>query len=103
MQGETKGVGVVNWFCHPGQGKSELSSEELAAKIKELEIRGTKTLRIHIGGPDGFKADRLKSEADFIWSFGRLTLPHELATLVAVEQVYRAYTINAGNPYHLGH
>ena len=46
---------------------------------------------------------RLRTRAAHIVSFGRITLPHELARAVAAEQIYRALTILAGHPYHSGH
>ncbi len=92
------------WLCDRAQGSEVLSSEELAAEIDELKNTGIKNLSIVIGGPDGFSAEELKAwKPDLRWSFGPLTLPHELAAVVAAEQVYRAWTILAGQPYHKGH
>jgi len=108
MQGAISEVGLKHWYCHPIVSLKEpskvlLSSEDLAEKIIVLRNSSVKGLLVHIGGPDGFSDQELKDKADFVWSFGKMTLPHELATLVAVEQVYRAHTIIAGAPYHLGH
>jgi 23S rRNA (pseudouridine1915-N3)-methyltransferase len=52
-----------------------------------------------IGGPDGHSAELLDA-ADHQWRFGRVTLPHELARLVLLEQIYRALSIRGGHPYH---
>jgi 23S rRNA (pseudouridine1915-N3)-methyltransferase len=52
-----------------------------------------------IGGADGLPRD-LVAGADFTWSLGRLTLPHRLARLIVVEQLYRAISIIRGEPYH---
>lgn len=52
-----------------------------------------------IGGADGLPRD-LVSRADFHWSLGKLTLPHRLARLIVVEQLYRAVSIIRGEPYH---
>ena len=52
-----------------------------------------------IGGPDGHTKD-LVAKADAVWSLSKLTLPHELARLTLLEQLYRAETIRAGHPYH---
>ena len=58
-------------------------------------------LVLGIGPADGWSA-ALK-RADLSLAFGRITLPHELAAVVAAEQIYRALTILAGHPYHTGH
>ena len=55
-----------------------------------------------IGGSDGFGAEA-RRQAAFTLSLGRMTLPHELARVVLVEQLYRAFTILKRHPYHLGH
>ncbi len=79
-----------------------VSSEELARRIDTELQSGTKELQIVIGGPDGL-SDIKQIAPDFRWSFGPMTLPHELAAVVAAEQVYRAFTIIRKLPYHLGH
>ncbi len=60
---------------------------------------GNARLDFVIGGPDGVD-DAIRRDAGRIWSLSRLTLPHMLARLVVVEQLYRALTIRAGHPYH---
>ncbi len=55
-----------------------------------------------IGGSDGF-SDEARRQAAFTLSLGKMTLPHELARVVLVEQLYRAFTILKRHPYHLGH
>jgi 23S rRNA (pseudouridine1915-N3)-methyltransferase len=52
-----------------------------------------------IGGPDGVAA-AIRERAQFCWSLSALTLPHGLARVTAVEQLYRAWSLNAGHPYH---
>ena len=52
-----------------------------------------------VGGPDGVEPSLLR-EADLTWSLSPLTLPHPLVRVVLAEQLYRAWTINAGHPYH---
>lgn len=52
-----------------------------------------------IGGADGL-ADSVRSEAAAIWSLSKLTLPHQLVRAVVLEQLYRAFTIIQGHPYH---
>ena len=80
----------------------QLSSEEFAGELARLRDNGTQTLLLGIGPADGWSATALK-KADLTLAFGRMTLPHELAAVVAAEQIYRALTILAGHPYHTGH
>ena len=77
----------------------QLTSRELAQQITAWEHTGTKSVAILIGGADGHM-DALRQSADRIWSLSRLTLQHELALVVLYEQLYRAYSIKAGLPYH---
>lgn len=98
-------AGTRLWVCERLGGRAkEFTSEELARQLEKLDIAGTKILRIVVGGPDGFSAQEVECLApDLIWSLGKLTLPHELAAVVAGEQIYRAWTILRGLPYHCGH
>ncbi len=80
----------------------QLSSEELASTLGALQDKGTQQLILAIGPADGW-SDAALSAATRIIAFGRITLPHELAAVVAAEQLYRALTIRAGHPYHGGH
>jgi 23S rRNA (pseudouridine1915-N3)-methyltransferase len=80
----------------------QLSSEELARLIGDHQQRGTQQLLFAVGGADGFTPEA-RSAADIVFSLGRITLPHELARVVLLEQLYRAFTILAGHPYHSGH
>jgi len=69
-----------------------------------LTNQGKRLLSIIIGGPDGLKeAQQQRLKPDFIWSFGPMTYPHELACVIACEQLYRAWAIMRGLPYHGGH
>jgi len=77
----------------------QLSSEEFA---KFLEDRNPQALVLAIGPADGF-SDAARKSASTILSLGKMTLPHELARIVLLEQVYRAFTILKGHPYHTGH
>ncbi len=79
-----------------------VTSEELAAEIGRRMDGGVQLLVVGIGPADGWSAAAL-ARADRRISFGRITLPHELAAVVASEQIYRALTIRAGHPYHSGH
>ena len=80
----------------------QLSSEELAEFLREHQDRNATPLVFAIGPADGF-SDELRRKADFVLSIGRMTLAHELARVVLLEQVYRAFTVLKGHPYHLGH
>jgi 23S rRNA (pseudouridine1915-N3)-methyltransferase len=77
------------------------SSEEWAKRlIGEQELRGGGAPLIFcVGGADGLPA-ALKARAARVLSFGKATLPHRLARVVLLEQVYRAFTIVRGEPYH---
>jgi 23S rRNA (pseudouridine1915-N3)-methyltransferase len=80
----------------------QLSSEELAQFIREHQDRNPLPLVFAVGAADGFTAEIL-GQADFTLSLGKMTLAHELARVVLLEQIYRAFTILKGHPYHLGH
>jgi 23S rRNA (pseudouridine1915-N3)-methyltransferase len=79
----------------------QLSSEELA-EFLEREQLNAMPLLFAVGGSDGF-SEEARREAGFTLSLGKMTLPHELARVVLVEQLYRAFTIIKNHPYHLGH
>jgi 23S rRNA (pseudouridine1915-N3)-methyltransferase len=78
------------------------SSEELAALLGARRDTGQQTIVFALGPASGW-SDRARSQAQNTLSLGRMTLPHELARLVLAEQLYRAFTILAGHPYHTGH
>ena len=80
----------------------QMSSEELAQLLAEHQNRGTQALLFAIGPANGWSEEMLRS-AHAQLSLGRMTLPHELARVVLLEQLYRAFTILKGHPYHLGH
>jgi 23S rRNA (pseudouridine1915-N3)-methyltransferase len=80
----------------------QFSSEEFAQFVREHQDRNPLPLVFGIGSADGFTAETL-GQADFTLSLGKMTLAHELARAVVLEQVYRAFTILKGHPYHLGH
>jgi 23S rRNA (pseudouridine1915-N3)-methyltransferase len=79
----------------------QLSSEELAAFLEREQISSLPLL-FAIGGSDGF-SEEARRLAGFTLSLGKMTLPHELARVVLLEQIYRAFTILNNHPYHLGH
>ena len=80
------------------EGKT-LSSEEFSSQLEQASINGYSTLIFVIGGSLGL-SPQVKKRANLSLSFGRLTLPHQLMRLVLVEQIYRAFTIQQGSPYH---
>jgi 23S rRNA (pseudouridine1915-N3)-methyltransferase len=90
----------VLWLCDSRGQQS--SSEDLATALGSALDNGTQQLILAVGGADGWSPKAL-SRADRTLAFGRITLPHELAAVVAAEQIYRALTIRAGHPYHSGH
>lgn len=77
----------------------EHSSASWAARISELENRSVGQVSFLLGGANGH-SDALRGAVHELWSLSRLTLPHELARLVLLEQLYRTETIRAGHPYH---
>jgi 23S rRNA (pseudouridine1915-N3)-methyltransferase len=83
------------------RGKT-LSSESFAAEVDSVRASGRRQAVFAVGPHDGWSPDALSS-ADLLLSLGPMTLPHQFARLVLAEQVYRAFTILAGHPYHTGH
>jgi 23S rRNA (pseudouridine1915-N3)-methyltransferase len=87
------------WFCvFTPEGKN-LSSEEFAAKLKEVKLSGKSSTCFLIGSSFGM-ADRIKQMADFKLSMGKMTFPHHLARIMVLEQIYRAEAIQSGSKYH---
>ncbi|MBZ5523705.1 MAG: 23S rRNA (pseudouridine(1915)-N(3))-methyltransferase RlmH [Acidobacteriia bacterium] len=80
----------------------QFTSEEFANLLRDQQDRGTQNLMFAVGPADGF-SDEARGSADLILSFGKMTLAHELARVVLLEQIYRAFTILKGHPYHTGH
>jgi len=80
----------------------QLSSEELARWLGRMRDEGQQRIVFAIGPADGWTNED-RARASLLLSFGPMTLPHELARVVLSEQVYRAFTILAGHPYHTGH
>lgn len=79
------------------QGR-EWSSQELAGELRRWENDSVKEVAIVIGGQDGIGSE-VSARAQKRWLLSRLTLTHEMARVLVVEQLYRAYTINRGLPY----
>jgi len=80
----------------------QLTSEEFAEFLDHHQNRGSQTLLFAIGPADGF-TDQARRAASITLSLGKMTLAHELARVVLLEQLYRAFTILKGHPYHTGH
>jgi 23S rRNA (pseudouridine1915-N3)-methyltransferase len=80
----------------------QLTSEELAELLESHQIRATQNLVFAVGPADGF-SNEARHAAALVLSLGKMTLAHELARIVLLEQLYRAYTILKGHPYHTGH
>lgn len=80
------------------KGKTR-TSMQLAAHITALETRSISQVSLLIGGAEGH-SNALKQRVDESWRLSTFTMPHELARVVLLEQLYRIETIRAGHPYH---
>ncbi len=76
----------------------QLSSRSLASMLSDWQGDG-RDLCFLIGGPDGV-SDTCRERADFTWSLSQLTLPHGMARVLLAEQLYRAWSLQTGHPYH---
>ena len=97
LQAKTPGGATVVALAREG---SAWTSEELAARLEGWRV-AARPVAFIIGGSHGLAPGLLVSAA-VRWSLGPLTLPHELARVIVVEQLYRAFTILRGEPYHKG-
>ena len=75
------------------------SSEEFAKEIQDLATYGHSDITFVIGGSLG-TSDAVNKRGNDLISFGKLTMPHQLLRVVLTEQIYRAFLINSGSPYH---
>ena len=80
----------------------QLTSEEIANFLEYHQSHDTQELLFAVGPADGW-SDSTRAAANSILSFGKITLPHELARVVLLEQLYRGFSILKGHPYHGGH
>ena len=80
------------------EGK-QFPSEEFSSILNDITVRGFSDITFVIGGSLGL-SPTVKKRANLLMSFGKLTLPHQLMRLVLVEQIYRAFMIQQGSPYH---
>lgn len=77
-----------------------LTTGQLVERVDALELRGdVKTVSFLVGGSDGHSAE-LRRDSDLILSLSSLTLQHELALVILLEQLYRVFSIKRGEPYH---
>ena len=80
----------------------QLTSEELAKFLGDHQDSNPTPLVFAVGPADGF-SETARQQADFTLSLGKMTIAHELARVLLLEQLYRGFTILKGHPYHLGH
>ena len=99
--GKTAGGGKSTLALMDSRGK-QFTSEEFAHFLEDYQDRNPLPLVLAVGPADGF-TDEVRSAAQHTVSLGNMTLAHELARVVLLEQVYRAFTILKGHPYHSGH
>jgi 23S rRNA (pseudouridine1915-N3)-methyltransferase len=98
---KAKSTGKSTLMLMDSRGK-QLSSEEFAQLLGDYQDRNPLPLVFAIGPADGF-SEAVRGAAQQTISLGRMTLAHELARVVLLEQLYRALTILKGHPYHSGH
>ncbi len=76
----------------------QLTSRSLATQLSQWQNDG-RDLGFVIGGPDGV-SEAIRKRADIVWSLSQLTLPHGMARVLLSEQLYRAWSLQTGHPYH---
>lgn len=92
-------AGAGAFVCALDERGSAASSAGWAAEIGRVRDEGRPAYAVVIGGPDGLDPD-LRRTASSLIAFGALTWPHQLARVMAAEQIYRCFTILSGHPYH---
>lgn len=90
---------IGNDFCILlDEGGKQYTSRDLSIFL-EKQKNQSRNITIVVGGPDGHE-EELRNRADHIWSLSKLTFPHDIATMIVLETLYRSLTISAGHPYH---
>ena len=88
-----------SWLCVLDVAGESLTSEKFAKKISNLVLNGESDLTFVIGGAFGL-SEELRRAADFRLSLSEMTFTHQMTRLILIEQIYRAFKINRGEPYH---
>jgi 23S rRNA (pseudouridine1915-N3)-methyltransferase len=99
---KSKPVGGKSTLILMDSRGEQFSSEEFADFLRNYQDRNPLPLIFAVGPADGF-SDFARNSAQHTISLGKMTLPHELARVALLEQIYRAFTIIKGHPYHSGH
>lgn len=103
LAGRSRGTKAAkHTLCLLDSRGKELSSEQFAQFLSDYQDRNPLPLVFAVGPADGF-TDATRSAAQHVISMGKMTLAHELARVVLLEQLYRAFTILKRHPYHSGH
>jgi 23S rRNA (pseudouridine1915-N3)-methyltransferase len=76
-----------------------VSSRELSEKFRTWQGESVKAVCLLIGGANGV-SKQVTQRVDWVWSLGKMTLPHQMVRLVVAEQMYRVHTLLTGHPYH---
>ena len=97
----TKGGAKSTLILLDSRGQ-EFSSERFAEFLGDYQDHNPLPMVLAIGGADGFSRE-VRAAGQHVISLGKMTLAHELARVILLEQVYRAFTILKGHPYHTGH
>ena len=102
---ETEGVSILNKIpaqsyvipmCIEGK---QMSSEQLSQKFEQVALNGISSVTFIIGGSYGL-SNQIKQRADYRLSMSCMTFPHQLARVMLLEQIYRAFSISANTKYH---
>ncbi|MGT2887837.1 23S rRNA (pseudouridine(1915)-N(3))-methyltransferase RlmH [Streptococcus didelphis] len=95
----TKKIGSRDFVIALAIEGKQLPSEKFSQYLSEVTLKGFSDITFIIGGSLGIDSS-IKKRANLLMSFGLLTLPHQLMRLVLIEQIYRAFMIQEGSPYH---
>ena len=92
-------VPTNSWLCALDVKGNPITSEKFAEKISDLNLHGISNITFIIGGAFGI-SDEVRKAADFLLSLSEMTFTHQMTRLILLEQIYRAFKINRGEPYH---